>query len=301
MGLLWAIAGGIAFAASPTSGLDGRFIVASELLLPRPQAFRPERGDGFETRSWQVHALVRCSASGAVTRCTVDDAALQASAFVVNPPHDPREVARTLDELAQSMRGITLVATVSERGRLRRWSTEGRPAGTAQQTQAGMLLELTLERALAGLWVERPNTPVVVGSQWVETNHSPAFSFPRIGGEFALGTSTVLHQVAAVGDEIVADCVDEGAMADQGEQLKAAGRCRTTWTAGWALRSREWTVDGTAIDVVRYHHAGWIRRLTDEEVAPALGPNRHVRAPGEPPEADVPGLPAWPDLDPITP
>jgi hypothetical protein len=47
--------------------------------------------------------------------------------------------------------------------------------------------------------------------------------------------------------------------------------------------------------VTKYHHAGWVAAISDEATV-RLGPVRQVRAPGDGPEKDLPGLEEWPGL-----
>ena len=282
---------GLVLAADAPLAAVGRFAVASELLLPRPVRFATDAGQAFETRSWQVRAEVSCAPTDAkrpTLRCVVGAAELVASAFDGSAPGD---VAAALRVHADALVGYTIDSEVDARGRRRRWDSVGRPSGSATLTARGWLLELTVERAIAGLFVDAPPADAAIGRQWVETSRSAVFSYPRLDGNFPIGTAVVLHQLtASEGRRQVADCVGDGTLVDEGEQLKQAGRCRTVWEGG-LLQDRTWSIDGTNLDTVRYHHAGWLRRLTPEERVD-LGATQRVSGPGEAPGA----WPAWPDL-----
>mgnify|MGYP000126437152 CR=1 FL=1 len=287
-----------ALAAPPPAG---RYLVATEVLMPEAKWFNDAGGTfGFETRSWQLRAVLRCTpqeAKGkrALVRCAVEDAALQASAFQRSADDDPKEAEAVLQELLGRLRGYALEAELTDDGRVKRWDSVDRPEGSLRETDTGWLLELMVERAVAGLWLESPEPPFTVGQQFVEYDKNPLYVFPRVDGAFPQGTAQVLHQVTAVGDTVVVvDSVVEGTAAVVG-QLRVRGRSREWLGVDGALQRRTWSVDADLQDVTKYHHAGWIRELADG-VKVDLGPVRQVRAPGDGPEKDLPGLPGWPGL-----
>lgn len=291
-----------AFAAPWVPSPEGRFAVATEVLLPHEVWVDEMGGDfGFETRSWSLRAVLVCASTpGKRDRlevtCTVDDAALQASSFQRTPDDDPAQARAVLESFVRHLRATTLHTTLSPRGRRLRWSVEGEPEGSSRHTAIGRLTGRMLERAAVGLFVERPRSELEVGGQWVESS-AALLSYPMEEGAKALGTSQLLLQIRELGDEVVLDGAGEGAMLDPvtSEQLRSKGRLAAQWSATGAMRSITWSVDASVLDVVRYHHAGWIRRLGADETV-ELGPTRQVRAPGVGPEGDLPGLPAWPEL-----
>jgi len=292
----------IAAAATWHPTLDGRFAVANEVLLPRAVWFDDLAGSfGFQTRSWQLRAVFDCGTEpqkrGRLeVRCEVEEAAIQASAFQRTDGDDPAHTVAVLREFVDHIQGVVLITTVSERGHRRTWRVEGAPEGSGRHTRIGRLVGRMVERAAVVLFLERPREPLAVGGQWVESG-AALLTYPMEAGAKAVGTSQLLHQVQSVGDPMTIDSVAEGAMLDPdtSEQLRASGRLRSQWSATGAMRSTTWSVDAALQDVVRYHHAGWARRLRpDQQVE--LGPTQQVRAPGAAAEDDLPGLPAWPEL-----
>jgi len=294
--MLWMLAFALA-APAPA----GRYLVATEVLLPSAKWFNDRAGSfGFETRSWQLRATLRCtSAPGKgqriASRCTVEDARLQASSFQRSPDDDPAEAEAVLGELAERLRGYGIEAELTADGRVKRWDSVARPQGSSRETDTGWLLEILAERAVAGLWLESPPPPYAVGQQFVEYDKNPLYVFPRIDGSFPQGTAQVLHQVSGVGDPIVVDSMVEGSTVVVGEQLRVRGRSREWLDAHGRLVRRTWSVDADLQDVTKYHHAGWVAAI-DEAVKVDLGANRQVRAPGDGPEKDLPGLEGWPGL-----
>jgi hypothetical protein len=294
---------GLALAAPWAPQPTGRFLSVSEVLLPREVWVNDEAGAfGFETRSWQLRLLARCTAEPGKGKrlevgCTVDDAALQASAFPRTPDDDPAQVAAVLDAFVAHLRGASLHTTITESGRRTRWSVQGEPEGSGRATGVGRLVGRMLERALVPLWVERPRAELALGEQWVDS-HAAVMSYPAEEGAKPLGTSQLLLQVSRAGERPVVDALGEGAMLDpvSNEQLRATLRARYELDDRGGMQQITWSLDATVLDTVRYHHAGWLQRLSDDAPAPSLGPTRQVRAPAVGPEGDLPGLPAWPEL-----
>lgn len=282
---------------------DLRALVVTEILIPRAVWFNERGPFGFETRAWQLRAVLSCGPGEArgrkkrvQTRCTVEDAALSAAALLRTEHDDPADTERVLDELAATLRGATVELVTTERGRLLSWSAGGLPSGSARQTGIGRILAVVLERATAGLILERPGAPLPAEGQWLERT-SPLLRFPDLDTSQAPGVSEQLHVVTDPGDPIVIDSVGEANLIDPAAdlQMRATARSRATLRSDGALLTRTWNVDATSGPTVVYHHAGWMRRLSAEEPV-ALGPNRHVRAPGEAAADEPLGLPAWPDL-----
>jgi len=292
----------LAFAAPWQPTFAGRYAVANEVLLPQPVWFHDHGGRlAFETRSWQLRAVVSCRVSpGKKGRqevaCRFEDAAIQASAFQRTDGDDPAETAAVLQEFVGHLKAVTVHTTVSPRGHRQRWSVEGEPEGSSRHTGIGRLVGRMAERSVAALFLERPREELAVGGQWVEVG-SALLSYPMEEGVKALGTSQLLHQVQALGDPVTIDSAAQGAMLDPTtqQQLRSTARLRSQWSATGAVRSCTWSVDAALQDVVTYHHAGWLRRMGPDD-AVELGPTRQVRAPGEGPEADLPGLEAWPEI-----
>ena len=286
-----------AVAAPPA---PGRYLVATEVLLPKAEWFYDRGGGfGFETRSWQLRATLRCAQAPGKgkrvdVRCAIEEAGLQASAFPRTPDDDPEQVAGVLEELGERLRGHTLVAELTAAGRVRRWDSEARPQGSARETATGWLVELMAERAVAGLWLEAPPPPYREGQQFLEYDKNPLYLFPRLHGAFPQGTTQVLHQVSAVGAETVVDSVVQGSIV-VGEPLRLRGRSREWLDGDGRLVRRSWSVDADRQDVTTYHHAGWVVAIADGAKVD-LGPVRQVRAPGDGPEKDLLGLEAWPGL-----
>ena len=282
---------------------EGRYLVANEVLLPRAVWFNDLEGRfGFETRSWQARAVLGCTATaGKRDRrevvCTVEDVALQASAFQRTPDDDPAQTVAVLEAFEGHLRGSSLHLTLTERGRRTRWHVEGEPEGSLRHTDIGRLVGLILERSAVALVSERPRDTLEVGGQWVASG--PALmSYPLEEGAMPLGSAQLLHQVSALGDRVVIDAAGEGAMLDpvSNEQLRSVLRARSVWSATGAVRERTWSLEASVLDVVTYHHAGWLRRLGADAPVPELGPTRQVRGPGVAEGDDLAGLPAWPEL-----
>lgn len=299
--MLWLLS--LATAAPWLPHLEGRYLVTYEVLLPRSVWVNDTAGVfGFETRSWQLRAVLACTETAGKrdqreVACTVDDAALQANAFQRTPDDDPDQVAAVLAEHEAHLEGATLHTTLTGRGRRVRWSVEGEPQGSGRATATGRLVGLMLERAAVPLFVERPRESLDVGGQWIETG--PArMAYPIEEGAKPLGTAQLLSQVSALGDRVVVDSAGEGAMLDpvSNEQLRAVFKARATWSATGAVRDQSWSLDATVLDTVTYHHAGWLQRLGSGTAPPELGPTRQVRGPGMGPDDDLAGLPAWPEL-----
>lgn len=282
--------------------LDGaRFVVATELLLPQAARFDGSADRSFETRSWQLRAVLSCreeeaSRKRSTVGCGVDGAALQASAF--RPPgDDPAATAAVLEEHVALLRKMRVLLVLTPRGRRTSWTVEGEPQGSQRDTELGQHLGRALERAVAGLVLERPAEVLGVGGQWVETT-SPLAAFPMLEGAKPLGASTVLHQVRSVGERVVVDGVITGTMLDpvSNQQLSAEGRLvHELDPVSGALQTVTWSLDASVLGDVVLHHAGWARRLDGPQGVP-LGPTRQVLMPGGAPEGDLAGLPEWPEL-----
>ncbi|HHO51273.1 MAG TPA: hypothetical protein ENK18_10465 [Deltaproteobacteria bacterium] len=282
---------------------DLRALVATEILIPRAVWFDGQRSPGFETRAWQAQVVLSCEPDMGRARkrktrtaCAVEDAAL--SAAPLDPGrHDARaELEPILGELATYLQQATVHLITSERGRLLSWSAEGLPEGGPQQTRIGRILAVVLERATAGLILERPPEPPPEASQWIERT-SPLLRFPDLDTSQAPGVSEQLHEVALIGGTIEVYSEGQATLIDPVAdlQMRARVRSQATLRSDGALLSRSFNVDATDGPTVVYHHAGWLRRLAPGE-AVELGPDRLVHAPGEDAGDDPLGSPPWPDL-----
>ncbi len=261
------------------SSLGLRALIATELLVPRPVTF----AEGIETRSWQLRAVVSCTPDDearkrVVLTCRVEDGAVSTSVLPRLDGRPPVDVEPLLAEMAAALRAATVSWTLTPEGRQVRWMASGLP-----DAPLGPALELQLERAMAGLVLERSGP----GPQWVETR-SPLLRFPDAGP--AAGVSQWVH--AAVGARV--DSAGEAVLvdADTGKVIQVEARSRAERDAEGRWVSRSWNVDGEDDGTVVYHHAGWWRRLAPGEAA-EVGPSREVRAPGE---ATPAHLPEWPPL-----
>lgn len=259
-------------------GEPQRFYVETEVHLPVPMWFTAVRNKEARVVAYLVRAVLDCDDARPELKhswevvCDVEDVAL--SAVGLRPGVEPLQLV--LDELDERLSGAAMQLQVHEDGRVLNIDIEGLDRPRRRVGLMNERLRLVMSRAIAGLDLQVPVTPVGVGSQWPQYR-TWFMTAPSDRG--TAGAAEVLHHVDDVFPDgrLLITTVGRGVIVPAGGNDKYDTEL-VSWSvfdpATGFLTERAWGAAGVAtpsspvsyaLAELPYDQRGRIRRLAPGE------------------------------------